>query len=299
MSRLRVASAVLASSFALLLASSACAYDQRFDVATYNCTPEGSEKHFCLPQLNHLNFVTTNGHLIGMGSDTYRSTINTNGNFLTAYFNDLTSLYGVYNGTEAAAFVEDYINTYYTTTGVKTTWVVINEISTSLWPSSQAYRDWVRTMMYQLKTTYGHKVILFSPFATLSGNDTDWSALAGNVYIAAENYLSGAEINSHGNSVSWCQAQYQTTMDSYPAHGVPRTKLFLAETYAHTVAGTNWGRAGVSYAGWDNAIKARATAMHNIGFAGVIGYGWGYDGMGVSEAEMIHFEDTYASKVLP
>jgi len=296
---LRAVSALVLSCVLLMVASPAHAFDFRFDIGTYDCTPIGSDNHFCQTELDHLNFVTTNGHLIGMGNDAHRTEINANGNFLVAYYNNLSGLYGTYDGNQAAAQIENYIVANYTATGTKTLWVVINEISGSLWPSSQAYRDWVRTAMYQLHVTYGQKIILFAPFPQLTGNDTDWAALSGNVYVAAENYLSGAEVNGSGNSVSWCQAQYQTTMNTYTAHGVPRAQLFLAEDYAQTVAGTGWGRAGVSYAGWDNAITTRATALHNIGFAGVVGYGWGWDGMHVSDADMTHFEDTYASKVLP
>ena len=40
-----------------------------------------------------------------------------------------------------------------------------------------------------------------------------------------------------------------------------------------------WGRSGVSYAGWDNAIKVRADAAKEVGFAGFIGYAWGKNGV--------------------
>ncbi|HTL30478.1 MAG TPA: hypothetical protein VL282_14705, partial [Tepidisphaeraceae bacterium] len=202
-------------------------------------------------------------------------------------------------GTQAADQIENYILTNFTNTGVKTTWVAINEISGSLWPSNSTYRAWLRTCMARLHGTYGHKIILFAPFANPANNAADWVPLSGNCYIAIEKYLSGAAVNASGNSVSWCQSQYQSSKNSYTALGIASGQLFLAEHFGQTVAGTNWGRSGVSYAGWDNAINARSTAAHNVGFAGFIGYAWSKNGMLVSEADMIHFEDTYRAKTLP
>lgn len=293
----RFLSAVVAC--VLMFCVSARAYDFRFDVATFNCTPDGSDDHFCQTQFDHLNWVSTNGHLLCMGTDAHRAELNGNGNFLAAYYNSLSSLYGSTTGDQAADSIENYIITNFTTTGVKTTWVAINEISGSLWPSNSAYRAWLRTCMARLHGTYGHKIILFAPFSNPANNAADWVPLSGNCYIAIEKYLSGSAINASGNSVSWCQSQYQSSKNSYTALGIAAGQLFLAEHFGQTVAGTGWGRDGVSYAGWDNAINARSTAAHNVGFAGFIGYAWSKNGMGVSEADMVHFEDTYRAKTLP
>jgi hypothetical protein len=273
--------------------------DRRFDVATFNCTPDGSDDHFCQTQFDHLNWVSANGHFVCMGSDAHRAELNNNGNFLAAYYNSLTSLYGVYNGSQAADQIENYVVGNFTSSGVKPTWLVLNEISGSQWPGNADYRAWLRTCVGRLKNTYGHSVILFSPFPNPANNAADWVPLSGNCYIAIEKYLSGATVNAHANSVSWCQSQYQSSKDSYTGLGISSTKLYLAEHFGHTVAGTGWGRDGCSYAGWDNAIKARADAAKNVGFAGFIGYAWSKNGMGVSEADMVHFEDTYRAKVLP
>ena len=282
-----------------LTAAALAVADRRFDVATFNCTPDGSDDHFCQTQFDHLNWVSTNGHFLCMGTDAHRGELNGNGNFLAAYYNSLTSLYGVYNGTQAADQIENYVVGNFTSSGVKPTWLVLNEISGSQWPSNADYRAWLRTCVARLHQTYGHSVILFSPFPNPANNAADWVPLSGNCYIAIEKYLSGATVNAHANSVSWCQSQYQSSKDSYTGLGISSTKLYLAEHFGHTVAGTGWGRDGCSYAGWDNAIKARADAAKNVGFAGFIGYAWSKNGMGVSEADMVHFEDTYRSKVLP
>ena len=275
------------------------AINPRFEVATFNCTPDGSPDHFCEIQFDHLNNRTVDGHFLAMGSDSHRTQVNDQGNFLAAYYNDFTGLYGTYDGTQAADQIEAYVVSRFTQTGVKPKWVLINEISAGLWPSSAPYRAWVRTCIARLKVTYGHEVVLFSPFANPANNAADWVPLSQNCYIAIEKYLSGAVINANGNSVAWCQAQYQSSKNSYLGLGIASSRLYLAEHFAHTVSGTAWGRSGVSYAGWENAIRARADAARNVGFAGFCSYAWGKNGMGVSEADMVHFEDVYRAKLLP
>lgn len=287
--------------FVILLgyATAMAVADRRFDVATFYDTADGSANHFTQNNFDHLNFVTTNGHFMANGTDAHRADLNANGNFLAAYYNSLTSLYGPNTGTAAADIIEQYVLANYTSTGVKPTWLVINEISGSQWPGNADYRAWLRTCMARLHQTYGHSIILFSPFPNPLNNAADWVPLSGNAYIAIEKYLSGAQINAQGNSVSWCQSQYQSSKNSYLGLGIAASQIYLAEHFGQTVAGTGWGRDGCSYAGWDNAIKARAQAAHNVGFTGFIGYAWEKNGMGVSEADQCHFEDTYASQVLP
>jgi hypothetical protein len=168
-----------------------------------------------------------------------------------------------------------------------------------LWPSNAGYRAWLRTLIYRLKTTHNHQIILASPFSNPGNHASDWVPLSQNCYIGIEKYLSGAAINASGNSKAWCKSQYQSSKNSYLNLGIAANRLYLFEHFGHTVAGTAWGRSGVSYAGWDNAIKVRADAAREVGFAGFVGYAWGKNGMGVSQAEMVHFIQTYKSKVLP
>lgn len=282
-----------------LSAAALAVADRRFDIATFNCTPEGSPDHFCEAQFDALNFGTANGHFLAMGTDNRRADINGAGNFLAAYYDDLTGLYGVYNGSQAADQIENYVVANFTTNGVKPTWVILNEISAGQWPSNAGYRAWLRTLIGRLKNTHNHTIILAAPFANPANNASDWVPLSQNCYIGIEKYLSGAAINASGNSKTWCKSQYQSSKNSYLNLGIAADRLYLFEHFGHTVAGTAWGRSGVSYAGWDNAIKVRADAAKEVGFAGFVGYAWGKNGMGVSEADMVHFEQTYSSKVLP
>jgi len=287
------------ASFLLCASTAFGVFVKRFDVCSFDCTPDGSDPHFCQPQFDQLNFVLTNGHMLCMGTDAHRSEINGNGNFLGAYYNNLSGLYGTYTGSAAADQIENYIIANFTNTGVKTTWVAVNEISGSQWPSNADYRAWLRTCMARLHSTYGHSIILFAPFANPANNAADWVPLSGNCFICIEKYLSGAAVNASGNSISWCQSQYQSSKNSYLNLGIASSQLYLVEHFGQTVSGTAWGRSGVSYAGWDNAIHARAVGAHNVGFAGFCGYSWEHNGMGVSEADMVHFEATYAAQTLP
>lgn len=277
--------------------------DRRFDVATIVNSADGSDPHFSSNNLAHLNFTTTNGHILAMSTDANRATLNAAGNFLAVYYNNFQGMYQTYTATQAADAIQNYCVTNDSSTGGVPQWLVINEISTNAWPNDPNYRAFVIAVCNRLKNTYNHAIIFFSPFKNPTGNSADWTSLSNYAHIAIEGYLGGEAVNGSGNSVSWCQSQYQSYVDSYHARGVPYDMIYMAEHYGNTVYGTGYGRSGASYAGWDNAIKTRCTAIHNIFTAGHLGgyisYGWGGNGMGVSEADQCHFEDTYATKTLP
>jgi hypothetical protein len=292
----------------LLIAVAACinaqgAADRRFDVVTF-CCPCTPDDHLCQPQFDALNWRTNgsrpNGHFLAMGSDAHRSEVNGNGNFLAAYYNDLNTGWTTMTGAQKADDIENnYIIPRFTVTGVKTKWVILNEISAGTWPNNQTYRTWVGDLVARLKNTYNHEVIICSPFPNPAANNADWQRVSTYAYIGVECYLSGQEINANGNSVSWCQTQYQNSKNSYVNRGVPAAKIYLVEHFGQTVWNTGWGRSGVSYAGWDNAINARSTAARNVGFAGFVSYAWAKNAMLASDADLIHFENTYTAKTLP
>lgn len=270
--------------------------DLRFDVVTFCCVC--SNTIMCDPEFQHLNFPTANGHFVAMGDDTHRAELLANGNILAVYWNNF-HMGSITNGADYAAMVDQTVDSLFTNTGRRPNWIVLNEISGSQWPTNQPYRAWVQDAVNALHNTYGYSVIVYSPFPTVAGNDASWQAVSANAYIAVENYLSGQEVQAQNFSVSWCQSQYQSSITSYNARGVPTSRLILGEHFGQTVAGTGWGRAGVSSNDWDSAIMARDAAALNLGFAGFIGYDWGNDDMGVATNEMMHFEDTYAGDALP
>jgi hypothetical protein len=272
--------------------------DMRFDNVTFCCSCSYPDR-LCQTHFDHLNWVSTNGHYICMGSDAHRAEIVANGNVLGVYHNDLNTNWTIKTATQKADEIHAYVLNNFTNTGAAPTWVVLNEISAGTWPGNQTYRTWVHDVVHRLKNTYNYNVILYSPFPNPGANGTDWQAVSQDCYIAVENYLSGAEIKAQNFSVSWCQSQYQSSKNSYAARGVPATKLFLGEDFQQTLAGTGWGRDGVTADEWDQAIIARSTAARNVQFAGFISFAWGKNNMSATDAEMTRFEDTYAAQELP
>ena len=273
---------------------------RRFEICTF-CCPCYSTQHLCQAQFDALNYVNPNGHFVLMGSDAHRAELNANGNFLGIYYNVLNDHYGSWTATQKADDIENnYVIPNFTSTGVKPTWIALNEIS-SAWVTDANYRAWVIAVASRLKNTYGHTVITFTFYDNVgTANATSWQNLAAVSYIAVEKYLSGATVNANGNSVSWCQSQYQSSLDAWLNNtGVARSQLYFGEDFAQTTTGSVFGRGGCSYAGWDNAIKARADAAHNIGFSGYFSFAWNWNQMNVSDADLIHFENTYAAKTLP
>ncbi|HEV2453185.1 MAG TPA: hypothetical protein VGY98_02925 [Verrucomicrobiae bacterium] len=270
--------------------------DMRFDVVTFCCVCSNSI--MCDPEFQHLNFPSGNGHFVAMGDDIHRAELLANGNILAIYYNDF-DMGPFTNGTDTAAMIDQSSESLFMNTGPLPDWIVLNEISGSQWPTNQTYRAWVRDVVHALHNTYGYSVIVYSPFPTVAGNDASWQAVSADAYIAVENYLSGQEVQAQDFSESWCQSQYENSITSYNAHGVPASRLILGEHFGQTLSGTGWGRAGVSSNDWDSALNARDTAALNDGFAGFIGYDWGNDDLGVATNEMMHFEDTYSDDPLP
>ncbi|MGI8908490.1 MAG: hypothetical protein ACR2IE_18600 [Candidatus Sumerlaeaceae bacterium] len=270
--------------------------DLRFDYALYGCPCYVSTNCFCQEHFDHLNWVSTNGHYLQTTTDNQLSGVTANGNGLAAYWNDLNTGWTYTSSAQHADNIHSWVTANFVP---KPTWLTLNEISAGTWPGNQAYRTWLVGVVDRLKNTHGYSVVLYSPFANPGANGADWQAVTQHCYIGIENYLSGEEVKAQNFSVAWCQAQYQSSKNSYMNLGVPASKLFLAEHFSHTVAGTGWGRAGISYAEWDKCIIARMTGLRNVGFPGVLTYAWRGNGMAVPVADMIHFIDTYAAQALP
>ena len=272
--------------------------DLKFDVVTF-CCPCSVDSHICQAQFDHLNLPSTNGHYLAMGTDAHRLELATNGNALAIYYNTFDDGYPTNSGTQQAAIIDQYAISGFTSTGPKPSWMVLNEISSSLWQSDAAYRGWVRDVVHALKNAYGYNVILYAPFANPGANASDWQAIVANAYIGIENYLSGSEVKANGFSVSWCQSQYQSSITSYTSLGVARGRLMLGEEFTQSTTGTGYGRSGVSSNDWDTVILTRNQAAQNAGFAGFLSYAWGGNAMLVPDNELIHYEDTYRTNQLP
>src|SRR6058998_3219760 len=109
--------------------------DLRFDVYTFSDTNSQA-------QFDHLNFPSTNGHYIAMGGDTHRYELATNGNALAIYYNTFNDGYSTNTAAQQAALINQYGVSLFTTLGPRPDWIVLNEISTSLWQNDSAYRVW-------------------------------------------------------------------------------------------------------------------------------------------------------------
>ncbi|HSU54024.1 MAG TPA: immunoglobulin domain-containing protein, partial [Candidatus Dormibacteraeota bacterium] len=284
--------------FGFLLASVSslqAAPDLKFDVVTFCCNCGD----ICTNHFDHLNFPTTNGHYLAMGGDTHRLQLATNGNALAVYFNTLNDGWTTNSGAQQASNINQYAVSLFTTTGPRPDWVVLNEISSGLWPSDASYRAWVRDVVHALRTTYGFNVIVYSPFPNPGNFGSDWQAVATDAYVGIENYLSGSEVQGQGFSVSYCQSQYQSSVNSYTGLGVPKAKLMLGELFGQTTTGTSYGRAGIASNAWDQVITARNQAVQNVAFAGFLSYAWGGNSMGITETEQLEHEDAYRTNNLP
>ncbi|MCC6665507.1 MAG: hypothetical protein IT375_17270 [Polyangiaceae bacterium] len=272
---------------------------KRFDVATLNCGSSGActgseDKCFCPPDFDALN--VSPAHFMGVASDAHKAKIWGAGNFQAAYVDDLNTNWQAGGAARAAAIIQSAQAGF--PCGVPE-YFILNEISAGQWPDNASYRQFVIDVAKALKNTHGKTPIVASPFPNPGSNDASWAELAKYALIGAEVYLSGKEINANGNSVAWCQAQYQAAITAYANRGVTKDRLYLFEHFANTDASVGWGRAGVSEAGWTNAISARSKAIKNLSFAGFISYGWAGNAMHVPEAQRLGFMKLYTQQALP
>ncbi len=276
----------------------------RFDVATLNCAsdaddavcPPSDDRCLCGPLLDALNYESSR-HFVAVGSEKRRAEILANGNAQAVYIDDMNEGYGLMTGAQRADQLVAEAHGRFPTVLPK--WFFLNEISAGSWPDQPPYRAWVIAFAKRLSQHHGRSVIIAAPFRRPGRNAESWAALAAHAYIGAEVYLTGAEINKSGNSVAYCEAAYQESIDAYASVGVPKSRLMLVEHFGNTAAGASWGRAGVSEAGWKNAIKARSAAAGSLDFAGFISYSWASNQHGATQASRIATIGTYAAQVLP
>jgi autotransporter-associated beta strand protein len=304
-----ISTAVLAVLAAVGVSSRAAfATDVHFDYTSFdNANTPGANPHFGQAQFNVLNYASINGNYMNTSTDTHRPEMTANNNALAEFYNFLQDRYNeqaTKDGFAAADKIDAYTVANSTHNGPKPNWIVLNEMSTGLWPSSATYRQWVIDVATKLHDTYGYNVVTYTTFAGAPGNGADFKALAAKSYIGVENYLSGKEIMNHGTDyasrVAWAQAQYEWSQTVYSNLGISQDRLFLGEHFGNTDSTAGWGRGGISASDWDTVIQIRQDAIYNANYAGFLAYGWGANGMGASEAEQLQHEYYYRSRlVLP
>ncbi len=274
-------------------------FPRSFDVAALNCNPTGActgneDKCFCSQDFDALNVSPT--HFMAMGSDKHKSKIWSAGNGQAAYVDDLNTNWTAGGANRANDVMASAKKLF--PCGVPK-WFIVNEVSPALWPGNATYRDFVVEFAKTLSGTHGRTVVVTAPFDNPGKNGAWWSALAQHAFVGAQVYLSGKEVNAKGNSVAWCQSQYQASINAYANRGVAKNRLFLFEHFGNTLPSVGWGRAGVSSAGWHNAIKARAQALKNLKLTGFVSYGWGGNDMHAPQADRLAFMQTYLQQRLP
>lgn len=273
---------------------------RKFDVATLSCgmgqleCPSDDDQCFCAPHFASLNVGPS--HFIATGSDNNKELVWAAGNFQSVYVNDLNTNWPAGGQARADTLMADLEELF--DCGIPE-WFIVNEISAGLWPDDPAYRDFVIEFATAMDVDYDKSVVIAAPFDTPGNHASDWNALADHAFVGAEVYLSGKEVNGSGNSVSWCRGEYQDAVDAYGALGVPLSRLFLVEHFGQTESDKTWGRAGVSAAGWHNAIEARSAASHDIDFAGYVSYAWSWNLMHDTDANRLAFQETYVAQDLP
>lgn len=272
---------------------------RKFDVVTFSCgmmagCPSDDDQCFCSDHFDALDVDPA--HYLATGTDAHKAQVWAGGNFQAVYVDDLNT--GWRSGGQARA--DDVMMKAQTDfdCGVPQ-WFVVNEISAGAWPDDADYRAFVIDFATAMDVDYDKQLVIAAPFDGPGAHAGDWAALAEHAFIAAEAYLSGHEVNMNGNSVSWCVDRYQETIDAYDALGVGLDRLFLIEHFGQTTADKSWGRAGVSVAGWHNAIEARSAAAQAVGFAGFISYAWSWNLMHETDENRLAFEATYVAQSLP
>lgn len=272
----------------------------RFEVVTFCCGCP-IQNHLCESQFDALDWPAAGGHYLAMGSDAHRAQIAARGNQLAIYYDVFNDGCDRLTANEKAAVIENYAQSHFTTTGSRPSWLILNEISAGKWPADAAYRKWVAGVVAALKNNYKFSVVLCAPFQRPAEHREDWQAVTASATIGIECYLSGKTIKDHGFSTHWCEAQYRIAKEKYLHLGVPVDRLFLVEDFANTenAPDRKWGRQGVSAGDWGRAIEVRSVALHKVGFAGFISYGWGGDRMEVPDKELVQFENIYRAQVVP
>jgi hypothetical protein len=269
----------------------AAVYDVHFDYTSFdNPNTAGISPHFGQAQFNVVNYASINGNYMMTSTDAHRPEMTANNNALAEFYNNFLADYNAQPaGGKDAIGEADAINSYTvnhsTSNGAKPSWLILNEISASLWPTNpgapslSVYRQWVVDCVTRLHDVYGYNIVTYAPFAAPSTqNALSWQVLAAKSYIGVENYLSGAEAMAGGSDynsrLSWATAQYTASKTTYMANGVPFDHIFLGEDFANSTAGNGFGRDGIAASDWDTVIQLRQDAIRAVGFPRFLAYGW-------------------------
>lgn len=294
--------------------SPARAIDQIYEYSSF-------ETGFQQPHFNILNYPSLNGHYLMTSTDGHRPEMVSNGNTLAEFYNWVQQRYDAHatkDGNVSADEIDAYVTSNSNNNGPKPNWLIMNEISSSLWsanagsPSLSTYRTWLIDCVTRLHDHYGYNVVMLAPFQNPGANNLSWQALSQKAYVGIECYLSGTEVMAGGTDyssrVAWATSQYQASKQSYLNRGVPASKLMVIEHVGNTnttytdgsgTHNTGWGRAGLASASeWDSVLQIRNDAIRAVGFEGFMTYAWGNNAMGITQAEQLQHEYWYRTRLV-
>ena len=112
------------------------AYDLRFDYTSFG-------SGFGQSQFDVLNYASINGSYMMTSTDNHRPEMVANGNALAEFYNFLTDRYTeqtVKDGAAAADAINQYTVSNSTNNGPRPNWLILNEISPSLWSANPGSR---------------------------------------------------------------------------------------------------------------------------------------------------------------
>src|SRR6476620_10683443 len=134
---------LIATSVCLALPLAAPAIDMHFDYTSFdNANTPGANPHFGEAQLTPLNYPSINGNYMMTSTDSRRPEMVVNGNDLAEFYNNFLADYntqfraGALDAIAEAAAINQYTTRFSTTNGPRPSWLVLNEISASLWPQN-------------------------------------------------------------------------------------------------------------------------------------------------------------------
>src|SRR5215213_2980754 len=125
----RAASAALLLPAALACPLARGATDLHFDYTSF-------ETGFQQPHFDVLNYPSINGNYMNTSTDAHRPEMLANNNDLAEFYNWVQQRYDAHatkDGNLSADEIDAYVVTNSANNGPKPTWLVMNEISSSLW----------------------------------------------------------------------------------------------------------------------------------------------------------------------
>ena len=149
-----------------------------------------SNRRFGQAQFDVLNYPSINGNYMMTSTDNHRPEMVANGNELAQFYNWLTDRYDRADASKNGAAAADVINHVHgqqldATTAPGPKWIVLNEISSSLWSANPRLPEHfdLSHLAHRLRhptarRTHGYNVVTLAPFQNPAQNNASWQALS-------------------------------------------------------------------------------------------------------------------------